>query len=1608
MKRSTIPLGKNFGSKALSNVRMILSSASHTRMLLSFAVLVMMLFATQWAKADIVTTTYDFKGSIDAGNTTVSMGAADATYTNCLYFTQIGNVNGATRFAAQGDWILTEAHKMGLYSNNGGGRRFLVSNLYKGDIVTFDVVDVYGTAQTISLESTNATANGNTFTMTDKGTLCVNLTRYWNIKTITVQHDDAAVWGYDPAIETYDLYYTTDNIQSNNLKPAGFNLDFDDYEAQYLTNLSSGTALNDRIAISQVEYNGHYTPWQIDHGFKSLYNWHNISITNLVEGDRVVITWMGSAKFSSKAEQTAYNGCAAFKDNGNDGDFTEGEDTEISLGMSLEAKTTRWDYNANANIYTSYPYVITEDGHLDIALAADSKIVKVEIYADHQAEMVDKDNDYGTSTSYFNTTGQLEAKHHIVPGGLHVYIGNDDDKEHAEVVMSDKGPVSFVYDHINDEFSHHYKMARQSGWGRFNVWDDLPVTGTFYKFVPEVSGKMWVKFKASSVNYRDYGKAGNAAVDNNGTPNEVTNNVSCPYYLMVVGDNNKPSQVESRNYSNGADGFFGVPNGNPSNGQTDGITVERGKTYYLYGWWDLNDDGSVLNDINNHACGIAELLEVTFLPNQLVEPLAKWVESGTTSDGDLATVKGYNTVRIKKKSSNIASCEPYIEGGKLKIRNITFVDPNKGGGTILIKIGDPNIDGDPVFAYTIAYDAGYNEQTLGQDGNGTTIKRSEGHTWNFSENPLKALQWNNKNSEADVVDFGTYFNNFFTAEKDDNGIPTNGVNNQSFLYYETNTKDDWTFNYRVKKNGQFHDPRFLNNWDMEGDNADMMWDTEGIIIKAGSTQSCIFNEFGDGNIHSSNADPDRYVGFLEGGEFIIPQLKKDDRVIIYMGSGEGSGTGAMEFHITNALDAMHNPIASTDSYHAGGSMWNNAHGDLYYRGCYHFFAAADGDMKFTMSGGSMCKLYSIKIYRGEREDTNAVQEDGKGYTIFASKDQDGNVVDSETNTWNIHYRGKGETIADGTGKFNQENEIIAHSGNITHYANSDLVRVSNQGVSYTNQGEIGMLRVRVKCMEYNHNYVTDFADRNMTLALHETKSYPYTWDFMDIDGFSSQAVEDENDDYNELPDSDERSKYDPKGRELSMWDENGSMVLYGPTWGYTNENMIFENSKGIGGNQLYAGGDVIPETKGLWWYFDNNDALYSGCMQIASDGLHLMNNAEKGGRGWWNYKMVVPDVPAGAAVYLRMARDLSVPEFNPDDEIGENNIANSYSYDKDRETGVYNKNPYKMQKYQFGYMSAKAEIENSTNCKFYQVKDVNPNATDGKDDYIVAIYNSGAQSNLTFTLNGWTLKKLSISQDPKAVNTKGWTSESRTRNIDAALTAYLTGKDMKTYFAGQPNYKNRTLVLTDVGSSVDNHVMPANRGCVIFNATDENKANILNDGFHLFVPDMHDTEKLANAEATVNSAKVNMLKPQLTEVTHLPEFDDEEEEYTNYVLSYKYYQYDSSGNYTGTGVDGPEMFYRVANTGIGLRANSAYLTLPTSEVKPANWDSVNHAKYSFVFADYDNLVFDISGIATDIEAVDTDLHQAQDGWYNLNGQKLKGKPSANGLYIVNGKKVLVK
>ena len=77
--------------------------------------------------------------------------------------------------------------------------------------------------------------------------------------------------------------------------------------------------------------------------------------------------------------------------------------------------------------------------------------------------------------------------------------------------------------------------------------------------------------------------------------------------------------------------------------------------------------------------------------------------------------------------------------------------------------------------------------------------------------------------------------------------------------------------------------------------------------------------------------------------------------------------------------------------------------------------------------------------------------------------------------------------------------------------------------------------------------------------------------------------------------------------------------------------------------------------------------------------------------------------------------------------------------------------------------------------------------------------------------------------------------------------------------------------------------------------------------------------------------------------------------------------------------------FRLQSTGT-IAANKAYLSLPTS--------------------DTDKINVSLGGATTGIEdiAADNEDHGA---WYTLDGVKVNEKPTAKGLYIHNGKKVIV-
>ena len=1505
-------------------------------------------------------------------------------------------------------------------------------------------------------------------------------------------------FNYDPGYEEYDLYDEGKDDAHNTsygvIGDAGFTLNGDNNQAKYIEFTNTGKTINNRIAIDPTA-----GAWRFNYGLlppSTNGSWSNISICDLKEGDRVVFSYTGYdgedfVRFSSVADPNGpYNGCKAFFDKYNDGIFNEGEDTYITSGAKpvedwkrgdgtlIQVDHNTNDQNSNYLHYTQ-AIVITEDGHLDLAIknAVGSRIVKIKIYSDHQAMMVD-DYDQNSYVSKFDITGELQAKEHIVPGGLEVHVGSDDAAQHAHVIRSGNGPVSIV--NGVDGFKLP-GMSRNSDTGNlvfnFNLGkknqqnqqydtSSIPTTGTFYKFMPLENGKMTIRFQAASMNYYRYDLNGDAVYYNDqgyynhnnawsvqfDRPNEQTVSGTCPYYLMKTTDGVNFTLVEQKDVENGQYYSFVV----------DKASAEDNEVYYLFGGWNANNlsftaPGSGNNNLEyfsygnttngTKACGVAKLLEVRYNPEKKIYPLAKWVPNGTdavkTGSGvpnpdtfeteyDLADLYGYNektSITVKKMSGNITACHPFIQKVqgennhyKLMIDGITFANSKDQGGTILIKIGDATIKNNPVYTLTIAYSG--NPTFDGNSGSGT-----RGHIWDYSSNSLHGLKYDASvvsqtgeqegkkiytHNAAVPEDYGHYFQNYFAADisgySSADDVFTNLEKSGSGLLHDeihaegTHSRNsDWAFNYNLVNAGNLYDPLFMNKYDLEGDNADLIWETEGTVIKASANSSVMFNEFTGSDIHSSEKDPDRYVGILQGSEFRIPWLMPNDRVIIWMGTGKGAFNDHVVFNIRGAYDAVHNVISPTDDYIVGGSQWTiggsyTGDGKNDYRGCYHFFATGhDGgpaDMVFKMVGGNLCKIYKIQIYRGDRIITNDVvgvtfDEEGKpsgnhnNYLLWsrAADPNDNSGADKGPDyNWTLKYFGKDQKLADGNGTKGQKNEIVAQTGNINKTISTDAA--TNTFTYEHGTDEIGTFRMRGKDMEKNMNYVADYADHNVTVALQETQKYPYTWDFKDMVIYDNASFVAEDaigpskhdwfipntTDEDEIAAWDEawNTSYEKSSEDLSLWvGKNGTYELRlnsqedQTTSNPMEKDNIFQTAtQNYDGNQLWAGGQVVPETKGLWFYTDNNNRE-AGQWKITNKGMAL--NGSTG----WAHKMVVPNVPKNAAVYLRMVATKNA------------NFTEQFKTDNE-------------------------------NCEVFGITQV-PSAT---DEWIFAILNKGEKQNLVLSFDGYRLLKLAVSEDPKTVNKKGYASESHKRVLDHSLTSFFTGKNIKAYLAKNYNESASTIDLVEIEKP-----MPAatengdNVGSVLYNNdyykdednVEHGQVDILDGGFHLFVPDMHDYTGDPNdfenmVTDDLEDTSGNLMLSYNAGATSNATIPQKIDGSIVYVLSYQYFEHDKDGlSVNDVNEAQVEAFYRVAKNGAGIKPNSAYITFPIT---------TSQAKVSFLFGDE---LFGNQGITTGIDdAVEENKQDSKLEWYSLDGQKLNGVPTAKGLYIVNGKKVLVK
>ena len=178
---------------------------------------------------------------------------------------------------------------------------------------------------------------------------------------------------------------------------------------------------------------------------------------------------------------------------------------------------------------------------------------------------------------------------------------------------------------------------------------------------------------------------------------------------------------------------------------------------------------------------------------------------------------------------------------------------------------------------------------------------------------------------------------------------------------------------------------------------------------------------------------------------------------------------------------------------------------------------------------------------------------------------------------------------------------------------------------------------------------------------------------------------------------------------------------------------------------------------------------------------------------------------------------------------------------------------------------------------------------------------------------------------------------------------------------------------------------------IIYNTDDTKAVNILDNGFHLFVPDMHDDPDATNNKKDLLNVSGNYLVSNLLS-SSIPQTSGD---YTNYLMNYKYTGADGKQH------EGPEAFYR-AGVGASLGNNKAYLQLLTEKVKPTNY-SGNNAKFAIIFVNEEE-----GTETTSLDGVkSTETLSGDNSIYTLSGVKVS-QPQKGGIYVKNGKKVVIK
>lgn len=794
-------------------------------------------------------------------------------------------------------------------------------------------------------------------------------------------------------------------------------------------------------------------------------------------------------------------------------------------------------------------------------------------------------------------------------------------------------------------------------------------------------------------------------------------------------------------------------------------------------------------------------------------------------------------------------------------------------------------------------------------------------------------------------------------------------------------KDNWKYKYKSYKyeDGKltyFKEPLYAYAFPVDGDNALLIQETAGLQFTCDAEKFGIQNRADD--MHYRN------VKFAGGSTLTIPQLKKNQYVMIYWDPyAGGEGKSGATFTATNVMDLEGREVNKTFVTTGIASDWHNPSdgGGAEPWGATSFQVKEDGDVTFTIADNGWNDI--VKIVVDNTYDTpfriatnNYVA--GKGFQgkKICSANHNNMLLAGESfrvsgypqETRSMSAATPDFKISDGADLVKRE-DIVEYSKSGTPY---NLIKLTAKAGMHGNvlvtQTVYGYVLNDAGEVDASTRYAFEKNEAWLVVGDVTQQTYPHTWDFTKYNcNWKNES------DGNTKATQIERSGCYTSG---DWGNGNGNNTGNGfgvqsvsGYWSNRWKDGLYPNAKVsapnidkplfANGSELSYKGNSLKETAGLGIILSDNNLTGGAITETDNANIVTANSNINFGEDTWGTTCLtlsgddaikIPSVNAGMYIFLHcnQAKDSNISVTS---SAGDNAI----------QQGWENNN----------------ELINQFNPKggvwVFKVNQAGDVIVKG----LSQIYH------------------IAVTDQVKTFSKVGKATESRDCFIDYSQSGVYTKNSLTAYHAqSSAQYDNQNNIISLEKIDV---MKPETAGLLLYNdykatvngkeVTEEHESNF---DVPLFAPAVN-IEASAFGKNENNKQASSPLKAHVAASIMAPS----DANVNRFIFTNVVYDRNDASE---TKKEKDLGFYIVRKQG-NMKANQAYLELPTSL-----FNTTSAAKQ------YVRLAFeDINDTLTGIDSVPTDtLPRLESGvYYTLNGVRLASKPQQKGIYILNGKKVVI-